>query len=185
VTALSLDANKSTIRIHTFAEGLFARLAHDIEIVLTELTGSADRAAGQASVEARLGGAEVAGVLAGGRVDAGVLSAGDRRDILDKMRREVFHAGPSEVVRVEAALDGATAKAKLSTPNGRSVGVRFRADVRDGDGPPGGEAGETRVSGSFEVSLASIGSDVVKGPMNAFRVKDRVVVRLELVFRPA
>jgi len=46
---------------------------------------------------------------------------------------------------------------------------------------PKGDTG-TRVTGTFDVSLSAIGSDPVKGPMNAFRVKDSVEVLFELVF---
>jgi hypothetical protein len=41
-----------------------------------------------------------------------------------------------------------------------------------------------RAAGKLEVSLYAIGSDVVKGPMNAFRVKDRVLVTFDVVFAP-
>lgn len=51
-------------------------------------------------------------------------------------------------------------------------------DVRtDGDA--------VHASGSFEVSLMAIGSDVVKGPMGAFRVKDRVKVLFDVRFAPS
>ena len=42
-----------------------------------------------------------------------------------------------------------------------------------------------RAKGSFDLSLAAIGSDVVKGPLGAFRVKDRVRVSFDAVFVPA
>jgi hypothetical protein len=177
---LSVDSAKSRVRVHTFAEGLFARLAHDIELVFTKVEGTASREgeAGQAKLTVRLDSAEVAGVLKDGRVDASVLSASDRRDILEKMRREVFHAGEDATVTLEATLDGKVAKVKVVPPRGKTVEATTRPELReDGDA--------LRISGSFDVSLSAIGSDVVKGPMNAFRVKDRVVVRFELVCQPA
>jgi hypothetical protein len=62
-------------------------------------------------------------------------------------------------------------------PNGRVVEVALRPELHtDGDG--------LRATGTFAVSLASMGSDVVKGPMGAFRVKDRVAVVFDLVFVP-
>jgi hypothetical protein len=36
--------------------------------------------------------------------------------------------------------------------------------------------------GTVEVSLAALGSKPVKGPMGAFRVKDRVRISFDLVF---
>lgn len=168
MTDLVLDAKKSSIRIQTFAEGLFARLAHDIELTCGTISGSAtDRSA---TIEVPLSGVEVAGVLKDGRVDERALSASDRRDILEKMRRDVFHG--DGCVRVEASLEETgAARVKITTPSGRTTTVTTRPKI---DG--------TRASGSLEISLSGIGSDPVKGPMNAFRVKDVVVVRFDVQF---
>ena len=176
---LTVDPAKSRVRVHTFAEGLFARLAHDIEIVFAKVEGTASRDGdkGQAKVTVRLDAADVAGVLKDGRVDASVLSAGDRRDILEKMRREVFHAGADATVALEATLDGKTAQVKVVPPKGKTVEATVRPELRE-------EGDAVRISGSFDVSLAAIGSDVVKGPMNAFRVKDKVLVLFDVVFAP-
>ena len=167
---LVLDARASRVRIHTFAEGLFARLAHDLEITCGSLEGTASRDAKTATIEAPLSGFEVAGVLEKGRVDERALSAGDRRDILEKMHRDVFHADASARVKLEASVDGV----KLVLPSGREVAIATRVTVED-----------LRASGSFDVSLSAIGSDVVKGPMNAFRVKDRVTVLFDVRFAEA
>jgi len=164
------------VRIQTFAEGLFARLAHDLELAAGGLTGEGSREDKHAVVEAPLENVEVTGVLHGDRVDPGALSAADRRDILAKMQREVFHAGPGAVVRVEATVDPTgSARVRIVPPNGRAAIATSLVDVRD-------DEGAVRVTGSFDMSLHAIGSDVVKGPMNAFRVKDRVVVKFDLVF---
>ena len=45
VTDLVLDPAQSRVRIHTFAEGLLARLAHDLELVCGDLSGHATRSA--------------------------------------------------------------------------------------------------------------------------------------------
>ncbi len=164
---LVLDAAASRVRIHTFAEGLFARLAHDLEIVCGSLSGAASREGKTATIEAALSSFEVAGVLKDGRVDERALSPGDRRDILEKMRREVFHAEASARVKVGASPDGV----KLLLPSGRELAIATRIAIDD-----------LRATGSFEVSLSAIGSDVVKGPMNAFRVKDKVTVLFDVRF---
>ncbi len=178
MTDLVLDDRESRIRIHTYAEGLFARLAHDLELVCGAVSGVASKEARAATIEASVAGIEVAGVLKDGHVDDRTLSAGEKRDILDKMRREVFHAGADARVRIEATLaDGGAARVRIVMPNGRAVEATSRPDVRDQDGV-------VRASGSLDLSLAAIGSDVVKGPMNAFRVKDRVVVQYDVVLRP-
>ena len=158
-----------TIKIHTFAEGLFARLAHDIELTCKSISGIATDHK-TATIEVPLSGIEVVGVLKDGRVDEGALSASDRHDIKEKMIRDVFHGDGN--VRVEGTLqEDGTARVKITTPQGRSTTVTTRPKLE-----------ATSVSGSLEISLSSIGSNVVKGPMNAFRVKDVVVVRFDVSF---
>lgn len=182
MTELLLDPDRTDVRIQTFAEGLFARLAHDLELVCRGLTGSArrDGSHATASLEARVGGIDVAGVRdRSGAVNPRALSASDRADCLEKMRKDVFHASADAVVRIEATLDGDTARIRLTPPSDRAVEVVVRPRIDEIEG------GAARVSGAFELSLASIGSDVVKGPMGAFRVKDRVTVSFEAVFQPA
>lgn len=179
-----VDPSRSHVRIHTFAEGLLARLAHDLELVCGGLSGRASQTGepgapgGAASLEAPLRDIAVAGVLGkDGNVDERALSSSDRSDILAKMQKEVFHGAAGEVLRIEAKLDAGSAKVKLSVPNGRSVEVTMRPEVR-------AEGGGMRASGTFAISLASIGSDAVKGPMGAFRVKDRVAISFDVVFVP-
>jgi hypothetical protein len=79
------------------------------------------------------------------------------------------------VVRIRAELEAGNAKVKVTVPNGKSVEVSMRPEVR-------AEGAELHASGTFALSLASIGSDVVKGPMGAFRVKDRVAISFEIAF---
>lgn len=179
VTKLALDPDKSHVRLHTFAEGLLARLAHDLELECRGLSGAAERLGegkATATLEAPIARIEVGGTLKDGRVDTRALSSSDRHDVLDKMRKEVFHRNEG-VVRVEATLDGTEAHVRVVPPNGRAVerSVPVRVDSSDG---------AQRVSGSLSISLHAIGSDPVKGPMNAFRVKDRVEVIFDVVFRP-
>src|SRR5690606_11695914 len=94
VTKLTLDTEKSRVRIHTFAEGMFARLAHDLELSCGRLSGSAERTdegVGAGSLTVPLAGIRVSGTLKGGRLDPRGLSASDRDDVLTKMRKDVFH----------------------------------------------------------------------------------------------
>jgi hypothetical protein len=180
VTDLILDSSRSRVRVHTFAEGVFARLAHDLELACDGLVGSGSREGagrGSATIDAPLSAFRVVGTFKDGRVDDKALSPSDRRDILEKMRREVFHAGEGEALRVEVAYDGGAAEIRLRLPAGRAFTETMRPSLRE-------DGHELFVSGALEVSLAALGSDVIKGPMGAFRVKDRVEVLVELVFRP-
>lgn len=188
MTKLVLDAARSRLRIRTFAEGMFARLAHDLELTCGGLSGAAERgvapardpreANGTAKLDVPIARIEVSGTVKDGRLDPRGLSASDREDVLAKMQRDVFHARDAgAVVRVEATLEGGEMRVKVLPPNGRAL--ERSASVRlapEGDG--------IRASGTLELSLAGLGSDVVKGPMNAFRVKDRVEVDFEVVFAP-
>ena len=182
---LILDASRSRVRIQTFAEGLLSRLAHDLELLCGELSGTATissaggKTTGTARIEAPLRGVVVAGVLGkDGRVDPRALSANEQRDILEKMQHDVFHAGPDAVVRVEAQHDGASARIRIHPPNGKAVETVVRPDVDlQGDA--------VHAKGAFELSLAAMGSDAVKGPMGAFRVKDRVKVLFDVWFARA
>lgn len=183
MTDLVLDASKSRIRLHTFAEGILARLAHDLELVCGELTGTAtelEGGGGTASIEVPLRGMTVSGVLGkDGSIDERGLTPTDRRECLAKMHKDVFHARPESVVRVEVHVEGDSARVRVIPPNGKSVEAVVRAEVH-----PEGNDGGIRSSGRLEVSLSAIGSDTVKGPMGAFRVKDKVVVSFDVVFRP-
>lgn len=179
MTVLVLDAARSRIRLHTFAEGLLARLAHDLELVCSELSGTATHGAGgggTASIEVPLRGFSVSGVLGkDGSVDERGLSPTDRRECLAKMHKDVFHARADGVVRVEAHLEGESARVRVTPPNGKSVEAVIRVDIRV-------DTDEVRASGNLEVSLSAIGSDTVKGPLGAFRVKDKVRVSFEIAF---
>lgn len=181
---LVLDAARSRVRLQTFAEGLLARLAHDLELVCGDLEGTASRAAadgdvaGTASITVPLRGIAIAGVLGkDGRTDPRGLSPAEQRDAVAKMQRDVFHAGPEGVVRIETHYDGGSARIRVVPPNGQAVESVVRPDVvAEGDA--------VHAKGTFEISLAAIGAGVVKGPMGAFRVKDRVKVIFDAVFTP-
>lgn len=181
VAKLTLDTTKSRVRIRTFAEGLLARLAHDLELVCRDVVGHAERTGADdasATVEIPIAGIDVAGVLKGGHLDASGLSPGDRADAVTKMRKDVFHesAGTTAVVRAEGTLEGGKARIRITPPNGRAVtrSVELRITEEGAD--------SRRVSGRFDLSLDALGADPVRGPMNAFRVKDSVEVVFELVF---
>ena len=178
---LLLDTARSRVLIHTFAEGLFARLAHDLELACGGLTGTATRTAegaGTARVEVTLRAIAVSGVIGtDGRLDERALSPSDRREIATKVQQDVFRAGPDAVVRVEATLEGPRARVRFSPPNGKGVEVVVEPELTS-------DGAELRARGGFEISLTSIGSSVIKAPMGAFRVKDHVRVTFDVVFVP-
>lgn len=175
---LVLAADRSHIKIRTFAEGFLSKLAHDLELGCRKISGTAERNGndGTATVDVPIEGIEVNGVLKNGQVDLGSPTGFERKEILSKMRKEVFHARPNDNASVRAfvTVDAGKARVRVVTPSGREVTREVRFE-RKGDT-------EMRVSGSVSLSLQDIGSDVVKGPMNAFRVKDAVEVVFDVVF---
>lgn len=181
VSELLLDPGQSRVRLRTFAEGFFAKLAHDLELTCGNMSGTASRRkdGGASSVRVPISGIEVAGVVAQGKIDASALSRPERDMCLDKMRREVFHATPEEFVTVDAQLEGRTAHLQLTLPRGVRVRVDLEPHLVFSDD------GSVVVSGTTQLSLRAIGSDVVRGPVNAFRVQDRVAVSFDVRFAPA
>jgi hypothetical protein len=177
---LVLDPERSRVRLRTFAEGLFSRLAHDLELSCRGLVGSAERTSdreGSATIEVPIARIDVAGTLKSGRVDPNGLSISDRADCLEKMRKDVFHSNDGKV-RVETSLVGASrARLSIVPPKGRTVERSIEVKLAS-------EENAVRVSGAFEISLNAIGANPVKGPMNAFRVKDSVELLFDVVFVP-
>jgi hypothetical protein len=163
---MRLDPAESSIRIRIFAEGLFARLAHDLELAAGPLEGSVEGVA--ARVAFAIEDMRVVGTISGGRVDPEGLSASDRRDCLAKMRADVFHTDRG-VIEVVASR---SRSGQIRLPNGRSVDLSLTELHVE----------EARARGSASISLRAIGSDVVKGPMNAFRINDRIEVAFDLRF---
>lgn len=178
---LVLDPDRSSVRVRTFAEGLFSRLAHDLELSCRDLSGSAERASeteGTATIVVPIAKIDVAGTVKAGRVDPEGLSSSDRASCLEKMRKDVFHANDG-AVHVSTKLESAKqARVSIMHPKGRTLERSVRVDVTS-------EESAYRVTGTFELSLAAIGSDPVKGPMNAFRMKDKVEIFFDVVFCPA
>jgi hypothetical protein len=179
--AMKLVPEKSSIRIQTFAEGMFARVAHDLELVCRDVSGTCERTgsdAGTADVTVPIAKIDVGGTLKGGRLNPDGMSGFERRESLAKMRKDVFHSdgNASDVVRVHAVAEGGSARVRVVPPRGREVEKTVPIRVASE-----GESG-VRVSGTFSLSLDAIGSAPVKGPMNAFRVKDAVELLFDVVF---
>jgi hypothetical protein len=181
---LSLDSARSVVRVHTSADGLLARLAHDLELLCGGITGAAVRGAGdvtKVSLEIPIDSVSVAGVRKkDGTLDERALRPDEQRDLLVKMKADVFHVGSGAVVRVEADYEAAgEVRVRIVPPRhaGHPITVTRPRVSEQADGSVSAE-------GKFEISLAKLGSNVVKGPMGAFRVSDLVTLLYALVFVP-
>jgi hypothetical protein len=168
---LRLDPTKSTIAVRTVAEGLLARLAHDLEIVGREMVGEGSDEPATATVRIPPACLRVLGVVRDGRVNEGVLGASDRADIERRMRDAL---GGGEIT-VVARLVAGRATLEVQTDRGRQV-VELTVQLD----PPG--PGALRVRGSCALSLRALGVPPVKGPAGAFRLADQVEVRFDASF---
>lgn len=167
--AMLLDASRSRLAIYTEAEGLLSALAHDLELLATDLQGEVT--GNEASLRVSPGSIRVSGVMKRGKLDAGVLSPNDRTTIERQIAIEIL-AVPEVVAR--GVLEGARATIEVVTARARTR-IACPVSVLD-------EGAGKRARGCAEVSLAALGAPPVKGPMGAFRVKDRVRVEFDLVF---
>ncbi len=163
----------------TYAEGLFARLAHDLRLTVTETDLVAERSvAGEGTISGTVALARlrVDGVMKGDRLRDDVLSAKDCDEILEKMRLDVFGgAAPSASLSVRGALDGARFTLTVEAPNGRASTATGRVTGSSL------ENGET-IRGEVELSLRDFSGRDVKGPLGAFRIADRVRVTFDATF---
>ena len=180
----SIDLSRSSLQIFTSADGLLARLAHDLRLSVGAAAIDVVRDESEATVRAhvRIGALRVDGVMKDGALREGVLSAHDREEILNKMRAEVFGGkGDDALIELEGSLRGDSLSGTLRSPNGRSARVNAKVTtVHDGAEAAPGE----HVRGTFEVSLKELAGHDIKGPLGAFRVSDHVRVTFDAHFVP-
>jgi hypothetical protein len=163
---MKVDASRSKIAIYTYTEGLFSRLAHDLELEVRSLIGDVTNDA--CTLRIAVSEIRVVGGVKRGKVDANVLSNADREAIEEQIRENVFRGGTGEIV-VTGTRDGAKARIAIAAPTGRAE-VVCSVNVKDGE----------RATGEVVISLRGIGVAPVKGPLGAFRLADRVKVAFEI-----
>jgi hypothetical protein len=153
---------------------MFAKLAKDLEIELPVNTGSVTIEEGATRAEASFDAARarVAGVLPGKNVDQGALSEKDRADIVHKLRDAI--GGDGAVSVVATTKDDKTAEIEIALPRGKAK-VRASIEVDKSDA-----TAEAR--GETDLSLSALGVREVKGPLNAFRLSDRIHVIFRVSF---
>jgi hypothetical protein len=171
-----IDSGSSRIAIRTRAKGVLATLAHDLELVTTEVRGRAVEEGNSWSAELTVPveSIHVAGALRGERVDPNVLSAADRADIERRLRREVLVA--PEVI---ASGRGAARDRGEVTVSVGAARATFPTTLQVAPA-----TGRLLARGRAEVSLSALRIREVKGPLGAFKVGDRVEVLYELALGP-
>ncbi len=142
-----------------------SRLAHDLaleaipdEARVTERTD----AGGRAELVFTVSKIRILGAVKRDAVEPGVLSDADRRDIQGKITGAI---GPGEI-RASVTVEGAQGKVTLTLPCGKGT-ASF----------PITRAGDT-YTGRARFSLKALGVKPVKGPLNAFRLSDRLEVEI-------
>ena len=179
MTELQLDPSASKLVVRIRAAGLLARLAHDLEIAATDLSGRARENGETWSAELRVpvAGLRVAGTLRGDTLVPEGLSPSDRAEVERRIRQDVLRG--TSVIQVQASgetRDRAHAEASLAAASARTTAPMSTRDL---------SGGAVSAAGACRLSLAALGIHEIKGPLGAFKVRDDIEVRFELTLRPA
>jgi hypothetical protein len=169
--SLLVDRGGATLTVRTRAEGLLARLAHDLELSSADLGGAAtlDGESWTADLSVPVASLRVVGALHGDELDRAALSASDRAQIEQKMREDVFFGGAAIITAAARGASRTTGEATISIAS-RSQRVPVTLSAAPSID------GATRVTGRLTLSLDRLGAKPIKGPLGAFRVKDAVEV---------
>jgi hypothetical protein len=152
--------------LYTYAEGLMSRLAHDLALeAIPDEARVLERTetGGRAELVFAVSKIKILGAVRKDVVDPAALSESDRRDIQGKIT-DAIGAG---TIRATVAVEGGSARVSLTLPCG--AGTASFPIERDADA----------YRGRARFSLKALGVKPVKGPMNAFRLSDRLEVVIE------
>ena len=182
MTVKTLGATK--VRVQTFAKGLLAALAHDLELELpiapTSSIEQRDDGTWSGRLEVLVADIRVVGVLRRGNVATDVLSAGDRAEI-EKRLREAF--APAKMLVVSGSgrvgAGGEAERPELHAELENKGKARLRTDAVSIT--PTGDGAELHAAGT--ASMRALGLPEIKGPLGAFVVKDDVRFDVVLALR--
>lgn len=154
-----------TIRVFTYREGLLSKVAHDLQFTLRRFSIEVDGA----TVRGRFwpGELRLDGVVRDGRVEPGVLSARDAREVHGNVVKILDTARHPEIA-LEATLDGDRLRGDLQM-------VGRRAPVECGVERAGG-----RYRGRVVLTPTRWGIQPYKALLGAIKLQDRVEVELDL-----
>ncbi len=173
-----LASDASTVTVRTGTEGLFARMAHRLELVARPAEGWGEREGEvlRGALRVRSSDLHVTGVLRGDRVDAHVLAAADVSAIDARVAGDLFGGVVTFDIEVDARGEAAGATASVSSPRGTAT-LPVRLTVEE-------EGESLRVVGEARLSLRALGAGPVSGPLGAFRVADELDVTFRGHFVP-
>lgn len=173
-----MDAHASRVHIYTFAEGLFAKFAHDLALNAAPAGKGVSTSEGATvALSFDVNDITVLGVRRKEFVDTEVLQLEEKLEIERRIRTEFFPAKEkNHFIDIEGQLKNGRAVFTFTTPQGRKT--HLSADVKAGIGE------ETAlITGLCKLSLSSLGIGPIKGPLGAFKVKDEVHIDFHAVFR--
>ncbi len=163
--------HQGTFHVFTFKDGLLARLAHDLRLTLEryEIELEQDSVKGRFWPESL----KVDGAMRKGRLDAGGLSANDKRKIHGNITTEILHTRRHPEVELDAKLkaDGDNAWWVDGTLKmlGRSASVRLRVEKRGG-----------QYVGQTQLTPSHWGIAPYKALGGAIKLQDRLKIAFEL-----
>lgn len=178
MASYSIEPHATRVHIYTFAEGLFAKFAHDLALNAVPSGGGVSTNEGATvALSFDVNNITVLGVRRREFVDAEVLRFEEKDEIERRIRTEFFPAKEkNHFIDVEGELKNGRALFTFTTPEGRKT--HLAADVKAGIGE------ETAlITGLCKLSLSSLGIGPIKGPLGAFKVKDEVHIDFHAVFR--
>ncbi len=108
-----LDAGSVELWVHTYREGVLARMGHDLRLRAERLTLQLDEESGTVRLHVPADALRVVGAIEGDRVFSEVLSARDRAQIERHVREDVLEARRHPAVRFEGRIEGGGSERKV------------------------------------------------------------------------
>jgi len=155
-----------TVRVFTFKEGLLSRIAHDLRLDVGRFDVRLDGERVKASFETTS--LTVDGVMKKGRLDRNGLNKRDMSQIQRTIRDEIFHSNRFPQISFEGVREGSRISGTLEM-KGRRADLAF--DI--GSNP-------AQWTGRVELRPSRWGIPPYKALMGAIKLKDKIVVTLEL-----
>lgn len=162
---------EGTVQVFTFKEGLLSSVAHDLRLGLKrfELTVNGDTLTVRFWPESL----EVDGPMKNGQLDAGGLSAKDRRDIHENIVEKILHTARNPEGRFEGRITPGEGPVRTATGtltlHGQSQPLSVTARVENG-----------RAKGEVDLVPTKWGIAPYKALMGAIKLQDRVRVSFDV-----
>lgn len=157
------------IRVFTFKEGLLSTVAHDLQIRVTrfEVIVDPNTCAVRARMEA--GSLEVICAMKDGREDPGALSASNKADIQNNIRKEVLNSAKFASILFESTHVSETAVSGKLTLHGVTREVRLAVSVE----------GQRRV-GELRLDQRDFGIKPYSALLGALKIQPEVLARISI-----